>query len=637
MGQINLLQSTVALLPDAHSMMKFTAAGLEKVPGIDDVSWELTDFPSRDNAGASLADRPEWKVYRIFRHEYHHGNFYIRVVDSEALSPYQPFLQNYFNMLGVILEEKRQRRLKDALNEELEQRVHARTAELKEREENLRITLNSIGDGVITTNTHGLISNMNPVAARLTGWALRDALGRPLEEVFRIIHASSRHTIDNPVTAVLKTGKIVGLGNHTILQSRTGAEYQIADSAAPIKSPDGDVSGVVLVFRNVTEEYALQEQLEQSMKMRAIGQLAAGVAHDFNNMLGGIIGAADMLKDETAPDTETQQFLDIILTSASRASDLTQKLLAFGRRGRFFNKIFNLHDVIRETVMLLERTVDKRVHISAYPRAGKSNIAGDSTQIQNALINMGLNAAHAMPAGGDLTLKTFDVYLDDAYCSRSIFDISPGSYIALEVSDTGHGISDKYVSKVFEPFFTTKNVGEGTGLGLSAAFGTVEEHGGEIFLKKSTSQGTVFQIHLPVVEGDVSTESVSEKQHHDGTGRTVLLIDDEPGIRTTVKAMLSDAGYTVVTAENGRSGVSVYRQNCNRIDVVLLDMIMPDQNGTDTFFELKYITPDVPVLLISGYSDNPDIQAMEECGSTGFLKKPFSKKCLYRALESVFR
>ena len=383
-------------------------------------------------------------------------------------------------------------------------------------EEDLRITLSSIGDAVIVTDIDGRVKNMNPVAEELTGWSFPEAMGLPLCEIFKIVHAYTRQPAVDPVGLVLKSGEIVGLANHTVLISRDGKEYQIADSGAPIRDNYNEIRGVVLVFRDVTEEYALQEQLNQSQKLQAIGQLAGGVAHDFNNILAGIMGSAELLHKNIPDNSEYGKYVVMILNSAKRAAELTGKLLTFARKRITNFKTFDVHQVITDALDLVKFTSDPRIQFNLNLNATPSCVDGDSSQMQNAFLNIALNAVQAMPDGGFLDISTSLIMIDNHYCQASQFNIDPGAYVDIEIRDTGCGISPDNLSRIFDPFFTTKNNSAGTGLGLSAVYGTVLANNGEITVYSEPGTGTSFHILLPL--SDKETENISSMDNSLITG-----------------------------------------------------------------------------------------------------------------------
>ena len=384
----------------------------------------------------------------------------------------------------------------------------------KRAEYNLQITLDSIGDGVITTDVNGCITRINPVAERLTGWLAVDAKGKQIRNIFDIVHADTREQIENPVAKVVASGKIELLSERTLLIAKDGREHLIADSGAPIRSKDGETFGVVLVFRDITEEHFLHEQLRQSQKMDAIGQLSGGIAHDFNNMLGGITGAAEMLSYYLPDDPKARKFHTIILDAAKRSSDLIDKLLSFSRNNPKVSTAIDVHEIIIATSVLLENSIDRRITLKMELAAEKCTIIGDSSQLQNALLNLAINASHAMPEGGMLTIASRNLPLDKPYCDASLFDIQPGEYLEIEVRDTGYGIAPEHVNRIFEPFFSTKEQGEGTGLGLAAVYGTVQQHSGAVTVYSEQGNGTIFHVLLPVTSHAEAIRSAAVPMRH---------------------------------------------------------------------------------------------------------------------------
>jgi PAS domain S-box-containing protein len=487
----------------------------------------------------------------------------------------------------------------------------------------LRITLNSIGDAVISTDTNGHVCEMNPVAEQLTGWGLADARGIHMTEVFHIVNALSREPAVNPVEKVLECGQIVGLANHTVLIARDGTEYQICDSAAPIRDEEGRIFGVILVFRDVTEEYALQEQLNHRHRMDVVGQLAGGIAHDFNNMLGGIMGAAELQQELSSGNPELEDLNRIILDSTKRAANLTGQLLTFSRRQQLSSSIINAVQSLSAAIDLLRTTTDPRVQIIENLLLASANVLGDTTQLQNAFLNLGLNATQAMPDGGTLTISTKETLLDSIYCHSSPFDLQAGPFLEVEMNDTGCGIETKNLSKIFEPFFTTKSQGKGTGLGLATVFGTIQQHKGAITVYSEVGAGTTFRIYLPLSSASQTIDvSPPLSAPACGNGR-ILVIDDEDVIRATAKGMLERLGYEVLLAENGKEGLEIFTREHEALDLVIVDMVMPKMNGRDCFAAMRHINPKAGIILASGFSQEQDVQTMKEQGLLGFIRKPY--------------
>jgi PAS domain S-box-containing protein len=518
----------------------------------------------------------------------------------------------------------------------LEVRVAERTAELQDSKDNLSVTLNSIADGVIATDIRGQVVRMNSVAADITGWVQADAIGHSFTEIFPAV--SSDQSLETPdfVSDVFEAGRSVELTAKSKVVSRSGREYLISLSGAPIrKCESGEVIGVVFVLRDMTEAVALQERLQHSEKMRTIGQLAGGIAHDFNNLLGGIMGAGEMLRDLIPPAPETDKYLNMLERTAENAAALTGTLLVFSRRGTDSIQLVNLHDVIDDTVLLLHSTIDRRVEVSTDFETEDCLVRGDQSLLQSVLLNMGINAAHAIQASGTISYRTRIIEMDARTCSLRALQLKPGTYVEISIKDTGCGIDPAALPHIFEPFFTTRQAGKGTGLGLAAVEATAQQHGGAVSVSSELGCGTTFKIYLPQAQKD-DHEAVVPAQDYWGNSELILLVDDEDILRESTGAILERLGYKVITATNGREGLDRFREHAFKL--VILDMIMPEMNGRDCFAELKKLQPDVRVILSTGYSMKEDIAAMKANGLSHILKKPYKKddlaKAVYQSLHS---
>lgn len=620
LGQINLMQSMTALLPTVEDKMDFVCSALSELPGVRIVSYRMA-------SGSEAPQKKNTEQLIIQYNKHHFLDILFTLHNADEFLPYWPFLENFGSMLGVILEERRQKEENERLNRELEERVNNRTQQLHEREEDLLITLNSIGDGVITTDLEGNITRMNPVSEKLTGWALSEAITRPLENVFHIISSDDNTAIPSPVEKVLKSGRVVGLANHTTLIARDGTHFHIADSAAPIRDSHGELRGVVLVFQDVTEEYKLQEELHQSRKMEAIGKLAGGIAHDFNNVLSGIIGAADLLLNTAELDEFAKKYLGVIITAAENASSLTAKLLAFGRKNQAKKTPLNMHTLIEDTETILGRSLDKKIVIKKQLNAKAATILGDSSLLQNSIINMAINASHAMPDGG-----TFSIITENKAPNKVD---SNDEYLHLNLSDTGSGISKENLDKIFDPFFTTKEKGKGTGLGLSAVYGTINEHKGKIKVESYLGKGTTFHIYLPLTKEEHIEQP--KKQELISGQATILAVDDEDSVRLILQAILSSLHYTIILAKDGKEAIDIYKKRGKDIDLVVLDMIMPKMNGKETYTKLKEMNPDIKVIVCSGYSNEGEIAAMRKMGIDGYIHKPFTTEKLSSTIANLLQ
>ena len=386
---------------------------------------------------------------------------------------------------------------------------------------------------------------------------------------------------------------------------------------------------VYCIIRDITaqkkaeeEKQRMSNQLHQSQKMDAIGQLAGGVAHDFNNSLCAISGLAELLQTHPFSEEETRKYLQMIVMAAERSADLTRKLLTFSRKTEKNVTTVDAAAIISDVIALLHRTIDKKITVSYQSHAAQTTITGDFGLLQNVFMNLSINASHAMPDGGVLMFSLEDITLDKNYCQTSPFDIVPGNYLKVAVQDSGCGIPPEIVSRIFEPFFTTKEEGKGTGLGLAAVYGTIFDHQGAITVYSEVGHGTVFHIYLPLAEKKLSTAPIVNEPIKKGSG-TILVIDDEDMIRMMTHAMLGDLGYSIMLASNGFEGVEIFEKDHEKINLVILDMMMPVMGGVEAFRKLRDIDQTIPIILSSGFSKEGDVAELKLEGSVEFLQKPF--------------
>jgi CheY-like chemotaxis protein len=365
--------------------------------------------------------------------------------------------------------------------------------------------------------------------------------------------------------------------------------------------------------------------------MEAIGTLAGGVAHDFNNLLMGIQGYLSLMRLDTEPEHPHDKYLQGIEENVMSAANLTEQLLGFARKGKYTPRPTNLNDIVQKSTRMFTRTrkeitVNKRIEEKIW------NVEIDRGQIEQVLINLYLNAWHAMPDGGDLFIQTENVVLSSEYCQP--YELSGGPYVKISVTDTGIGMSQKTMNRIFEPFFTTKAVGKGTGLGLASAYGIIKNHNGIIRVYSEMGHGTTFNIYLPISESEeVKVEKI--KTDMVKGNEAVLLVDDEEGPIMVEELMLKELGYQVIPARSGKEAVELYQKNNPSFDLVALDMIMPEMSGKETYERLKGIDPNVKVLLVSGYSLNKQVEELMDLGCNGFIQKPFDILQLSQKIREV--
>ncbi|MFC1514000.1 PAS domain S-box protein [candidate division KSB1 bacterium] len=387
--------------------------------------------------------------------------------------------------------------------------------------------------------------------------------------------------------------------------------------------------------KSFKEKKTLEEQLFHAQKMESIGRMAGGVAHDFNNILVGIMGYAELLKIQFSdPETSEGQAAEVILKGAERAADLTTQLLSFSRKGKFNPAPLNINNEILDTMQVSEKIFEKNIEVKYLLDENIHNIEADRHQINQVITNLIINSRDAMPKGGEITFKTENIVFDQEFVIKNP-EFKTGKYVKVSISDTGVGMSEEVKNHAFEPFFSTKGESEGTGLGLASVYGIIKNHGGYINLFSSPGEGVTFNIYFPGSE-KTAVEEKEEMSFLNGDA-TILVVDDEENVRQLAQKILKKMGYKVLIAKDGIEGVSMYQQYKNNIDLVVLDLIMPNMAGKETFDMLKKIDPEVKVLLSSGYSQEGKAVDMIKKGAKGFIQKPFRIKEISKAVSEVLK
>lgn len=488
---------------------------------------------------------------------------------------------------------------------------------LATEKERLAVTLRSIGDGVITTDTTGKIVMMNRIAEELTGWLQTEAQGQPLERVFTVVDEITRKPCDNPVKSVITSGSIIELANHTLLISRDGTERVIADSGAPIKDANNETIGVVLVFRDMTDKQKLLAVLQRTDKLEAIGVLAGGIAHDFNNLLSGIFGFIELAR-MTDDVKKITTYLDQALIAFERAKNLTQQLLAFAKGGAPMRKTGYIEPVIRDAVgfalsgsaVTCEFNIDKQL----WP------VDFDKGQIEQVIDNIVINAQQAMPTGGRISLQATNLELRDGDHPL----LKPGNYIKISIADTGVGMTPDVLQRVFDPFFTTRQ--KGNGLGLTTCYAIVQKHSGMIDVESAVGKGSTFHIILPASPRAPDRDKITIPASHCGKGR-ILIMDDEAFVRKLLRDLLNSMGYSVLETKNGEEAIKILGENTDPpVDAAIFDLtIQGGMGGKDAIIQVRKQFPDMPVIVSSGYSEDPVMAHPQKYGFTDSLNKPFRK------------
>ena len=506
--------------------------------------------------------------------------------------------------------------------------------ELAAEKELLATTLRSIGDGVVTTNIEGEIVFINTVAERLTGWSQKEAVGKPLDEVFHTIHEKTRNRCENPVHLVLRSRKIIELPSKIILIARDGTERLIADSAAPICDGDSNVIGVVLVFQDITERIKLELELSKSQKLESIGVLAGGIAHDFNNILTGILGNISLLKLNTNPDDRQYKRITEAEKASLRAKDLTQRLLTFAKGGAPIKVATSIMDIIVDTTNFALAGSNVECQFDS-PQKDLWSTEVDPGQFSQVINNLIINADQAMPDGGSIVIRLENF----AHESPKIPNLRQGNYVKISISDQGIGIPNENLVKIFDPYFTTKE--KGSGLGLAICYSIVKNHVGTIQVESQEDIGTTFNIYLPASSKQTTLAHEDDKSQlalSVGKG-TILVMDDEDIVRDVVAEMLPKLGYEFKVVKNGAEAIDSYVQamKSNKpFDVVIMDLTIPGgMGGKEAIKRLAAIDHNVKAIVSSGYSNDPIMANYRNYGFCNMLVKPFQIQELAEILQDV--
>lgn len=471
---------------------------------------------------------------------------------------------------------------------------------------------------ILVTDRTGALEFVNPQFTRATGYTAEEVLGKNP----RILKSG---THDDAFYRGLWETVTAGRSWQGAMQNRRkdGSLYWVSASISPVHDGDGRVTHFVAVEEDVTSRRLLEDELRQAQKMEAVGQLAGGVAHDFNNELTVISGYAELAKPRLAADPAGVGMLEHVLRAAHRAASLTQRLLAFSRRQVLRPKVVQLNDVVRGIERMLGRLVREPITVTTELSPALGHVLVDTGQVEQALMNLCANARDAMPDGGTVTVSTSDVELDAAFAA-SHPGLHAGRFACLSVRDNGCGMSDEVRAHVFEPFFTTKGVGEGTGLGLAMVYGFVTQSGGAVDCASRVGGGSMFRLFFPVADQPLAAAPGQAPTRRTGGGETILVLDDEPSVLGIVRVALTDAGYQVLAADLPATAIATARTHAGPIDLLLTDLVMPGMDGPRVASAVQSTRPGTPVLYMSGYTADLVSQGGALRPDVSFLPKPFS-------------
>ena len=536
-----------------------------------------------------------------------------------------------------ITKEKLTEEMLQQFNESLDKQVYERTAALAKSEKKITQLLQSTDQGIYGVDPDGLCTFINRAAMSILGYNHHDeCIGTNMHDLIHYGYSGSlpNPAADCPMCLARTTGVNVKVDN-MVLWRKDGTSFPAEYSSHAIIE-NGIVAGTVITFSDITESKRLKEQLLQSQKMEAVGQLAGGLAHDFNNALSVINGYCCLLQMDAEQNEEQKEYIERILTASTRAGELTHSMLAFSRTQVMNPQNQNLNGIVATTGCFIEKIIGENILFKTVVKEAALPVFVDGGQIEQVLINLCNNARDAMPNGGELTIVTDGIAMDAAFISAHRFG-TPGRYAVITVSDTGTGMDEATRKKIFEPFFTTKTVDKGTGLGLAMVYGITKQHNGFVDAYSTPGQGASFTIYLPIVETETAVSSVNTAdggQTNVGS-ETILIADDSTEIREVLNKALTMLGYEVICAVDGQDAVEKFNENADSIKLVIMDMIMPNKSGKAAYDEIRQIKPEAKALFSSGYSANI-IQQQGELGNNAeFISKPLQPAVLLKKVREI--
>lgn len=504
---------------------------------------------------------------------------------------------------------------------------------MESERELLAAAVEATGEGIVITDADGRIEYVNPAFERTTGYSRSELVGQTPR-----VMKSGKHEDDHysQLWSAISAGR--SWAGHFVNRRRDGELYEDETTIAPVRGKGGAITNFVAVKRDVTAQVQLEAQLRQAQKMEAVGQLAGGVAHDFNNVLTAILGNAEMMRAELEAELPSDDPLLAALREiergGKRAANLTRRLLSFSRRRAAEPAVLDPRRVIREMEQMLRRLIGEHIELRLLLDDGVSNVLADASQIEQVLLNLVVNARDAMPDGGTVTIRATNVELDARFVGRYP-DASLGPHVCLEVTDTGCGMDGATRERIFEPFFTTKSPGRGTGLGLSTVYGIVRTFGGVVAVDSEVGAGARFRVYLPRTDATPKRPADQTANALPSGSGTVLVCEDEEQVRALVVQALKRAGYEVLVAAGGKEALALLAEHSGRLDLLLTDVIMPGMNGRAVAEVVRRERPDVPVMFMSGYTaDVIEPQGVLGEGSE-LLEKPFSARTLVERVQVV--
>ena len=533
-------------------------------------------------------------------------------------------------ILSAIRDISDRKRIEEDLrrvNEELEKRTAQQLGDYRAR---LASIVDSSEDAILSKDLQGTITSWNKGAERIYGYTAAEVVGKPIS----MLTPKDR---PNEIASILeKIRRGESIEHHeTIRVTKNGHHLNMSISVSPLRDTSGNIAGASVIARDITAQKKTEDHLRQAQKMEAVGRLAGGVAHDFNNILGIITSCTELLRDRVDPQAEYSQYITHIRKASERGASLTRQLLAFSRKSVVQFQVLDLNDRLKDVGKLLRPLMGDDVEVLIVPKFSSAVIEADPGQLDQIVVNLAVNARDAMPHGGKFILETTTVYLDETFSAQH-GPMIPGKYVMLAVSDTGSGMDESTQARIFEPFFTTKELGKGTGLGLATVYGIVQHSGGHIWVYSELGRGTTFKIYFPNAEHKIgiATKPEVESALPKPEGTTILLVEDDEIMRSLTRQLLVEQGYRVIEAADGRAALEGLAAHPGRIDLLLTDVVMRGMSGPELVTRVSQSHPSAKVVYMSGYTG--ELITEHEILKSGItlLEKPFTRSALLKTVHT---
>ncbi len=534
-------------------------------------------------------------------------------------------------VLSAIRDISDRKRIEEELRRAHEELGRRTTQEIGQYQRRLAAIIDSSADAIIGKELDGTITSWNRGAEAMYGYTADEIVGKNIS----LLTSKDRPDEIPQILARIRSGERIE-HYESVRVTKDGRHLNVSISISPIKDPNGKIVGASAIARDITAQRRAEDHLRQGQKMEAVGRLAGGVAHDFNNILGIVTACTELLRDRIDADSDQALYVGNIRKAVERGISLTRQLLAFTRKSSVQPQLIDLNIHLKDVVKLLRPLMGDDVEIVVAPRSPSAIIEIDPGQFDQIVLNLAVNSRDAMPRGGKFILETASVELDDVFTSQHR-PMQAGRYILIAVSDTGVGMDAATVTRIFEPFFTTKEVGKGTGLGLATVYGIVQHGGGHIWVYSEPGSGTTFKIYLPSAEDKLgeTPQPQAEKTVRRREGTTVLLVEDDEIMLSMTRKLLEQNGYRVLAAKDGTSALALVQSHVGPIDLVLTDVVMRGMSGPDLVAKLTAVRPTTKVVFMSGYTG--ELIARHEDVNQGIplLEKPFTRTALLNVLDST--